>query len=233
MHQTGGIKGTPEVSRTGSITLSFSTGHQLFVPVSANLSTPFISASSPRMYFGTCHTKKSTDGLLLLSSPNDVLARWSVHHIPGAGGNRKVSSIRVKGFAPLPEQEDDPSVFEITPNSGVLQGPTVSATAAMHCPPNDVNRKQPVIEQRPVKTSWATMQLTMHDTLSERHNNSKDKEIDAIYPLPIVIKFKPAKNTRYSSRFRFSCEYGNNFDVLLEGQGTFEEHEHSPLSPHP
>jgi hypothetical protein len=29
------------------------------------------------------------------------------------------------------------------------------------------------------------------------------------------------------------CEYGNAFDVVLEGEGTYEEHEHKPLSPFP
>ena len=230
-----GTGGSPDVSETGSITLSFSTGHQIYVPVTTVLTTPFISASSPRMYFGVCHTTKTTEGMLLLNSPTDVLARWTVTHIPGAGGSRKVSSIRVKGFAVPPVQADDPTVFEITPDNGVLQGPTVSPTAAMYCPPNDVNRSAQVavIEQRPVKTSWATMQLTMKDSLSTRHHSSKVNEIDPIFPLPITVKFKPSKNTRYSSRFRFSCEFGNTFDVLLEGQGTFEEHEHNPATPHP
>ena len=232
---SGGAGGSPDVTDSGSVTLSFSTGHQIFVPVTTLLSTPFISGSSPRMYFGICHTTQTAEGTLLLNSPSDVLARWTVTHVPGAGGSRKVSSIRVQGFATPPVQADDPSVFEITPNSGALQGPTMSPTAAMFCPPNDVNRNAAVavIEQRPVKTSWANKQLTMQDSLVTRHHQSKIKEIDPIYPLPITVKFKPGKSTRYSSRFRFSCEFGNTFDVLLEGQGTFEEHEHKPANPHP
>lgn len=90
-----------------------------------------------------------------------------------------------------------------------------------------------VIEQRPIKTSWATMKLTMNDSLVERHQSSRKNEIDARYPIPISIAFKPSRNVKYSSRFRFSCEYGNSFDVLLEGVGTFEEHEHKPLYPVP
>ena len=230
-----GAVGSPDVKESGSITITFSTGHSVLVPVTAALSTPFISASSPRLYFGVCHTSKEAEGTLLLNSPTDVLARWSVQHIPGAGSSRKVSAIRVQGFAPPPSQDDDPTVFDITPNSGVLQGPTVSPTAAMYCPPNDVNRNSAVsvIEQRPVKTSWANKQLNLNDSLELRHHHSKVNEMDPIYPLPIVVKFKPKKNTRYSSRFRFVCEYGNTFDVLLEGQGTFEEHEHNPSNPHP
>jgi hypothetical protein len=79
---------------------------------------------------------------VLLSNPTDVVAKWTVSHVPGAGANSKVSSIRVKGFNqnPVP-QVDDPSVFTISPNNGQVIGPTVSPSAAMYCPPNDVNRK--------------------------------------------------------------------------------------------
>lgn len=47
----------------------------------------------------------------------------------------------------------------------------------------------------------------------------------------VRVKFFPKSNTRYSTRIRFSCQYGNAFEVLLEGEGTFDEHEHKPLSP--
>jgi hypothetical protein len=125
----------------GNLIISFATGQQLNIPVSVTMVTPFIAGSSPRLQFGVCHTSKDCIGTLLLSSPTDVIARWSVAHIPGAGGSRKVSTIRVKGFDSLGKQEDDPAVFEISPTSGELQGPTVSAAAAMYCPPNDVNRR--------------------------------------------------------------------------------------------
>jgi hypothetical protein len=90
-----------------------------------------------------------------------------------------------------------------------------------------------VIEQRPVQTSWATAKLTLQDTLIERNVSSHKHEIDARFPLPIEVSFHPTQNVRYSSRFRFVCEYGNSFDVLLEGEGTYEEHCHAPLYPVP
>ena len=51
--------------------------------------------------------------------------------------------------------------------------------------------------------------------------------------MPINIIFKPRKNLRYCSRFRFSCQYGNDFDVILRGEGTYEEQEHEPIEPEP
>lgn len=61
--------------------------------------------------------------------------------MPGAGASSKVSSIRVKGFNDGPIPVDDPHVFLITPNCGVIEGPTVSPTAATYNPPKDVNRR--------------------------------------------------------------------------------------------
>lgn len=73
----------------------------------------------------------------------------------------------------------------------------------------------------------------MHDSLVERNIHSHKHNIDARFPMPIIVKFQPTKSIKYSSRFRFVCEYGNNFDILLEGEGTYEEHEHRPLYPNP
>lgn len=56
---------------------------------------------------------------------------------------------------------------------------------------------------------------------------------DPVFPMPISIKFKPKKNVSYSSRFSLVCQYGNTFDVILEGSGTYEEHLHKPLNPVP
>ncbi len=73
----------------------------------------------------------------------------------------------------------------------------------------------------------------MQDTLTRRHETAHQSEADPLYPMPLSVKFCPSKNTRYSSRFRFVCEYGNTFDVIFEAEGTYEEHMHKPLYPAP
>ena len=77
--------------------------------------------------------------------------------------------------------------------------------------------------------------LTIKDTLQQRFEGASSSEArsDALYPMPVQVAFKPRKNLRYCSRFRFTCEYGNAFDVILQGEGTYEEHEHQPLQPFP
>lgn len=93
--------------------------------------------------------------------------------------------------------------------------------------------KGPVVEQRLVESSWASKSLTLRDTLTTRNVQAHQSDADPLYPMPVGIKFSPKKNARYSSRYRFICEYGNNFDVILEGEGTFEEHLHQPIYPLP
>ena len=102
-----------------------------------------------------------------------------------------------------------------------------------------------VVDQRVVKSSWATNTISTLDTLQQRHNKHnepdpgstlvryKDAASNICYPMPITVKFVPKKNVKYTSRFRFICEYGNSFDLVLQGEGTYEEHEHHPLTPVP
>ena len=240
-----------EKREEGKLQLVFSTGQALSLPLSAELATPFIAASNPRMFFGTCNTLVGpAHGLLLLSNPTPVPARWRVEHIPaaldGTGAIKRTTSIRVKGFLPSEPQFDDPSVFQLSPSEGLLEGPTVGIAAALSCPPHDVNRATSglegtttttvIVPQRLVETSWAKDVLSLGDTLKGRHESKAAAgavPADAIFPVPINIVFQPTKNLRYQSRFRFSCEFGNSFDVILEGTGTYEEHQHKPLNPQP
>ena len=96
-----------------------------------------------------------------------------------------------------------------------------------------VSRSAPVVNQRLVEASWASQTLTLADSLTSRHVNAHQTEADPLYPMPLNILFAPKKNCRYSSRYRFVCEFGNTFDVVLEGEGTYEEHMHRPINPMP
>lgn len=129
------------VEEQGQLILSFSTGQSLQIPLAVQIGTPFLVASSPRLTFGTCRVTMSCQGMLLLSNPTDVEAKWMVSHVPGGGAAiRRVSAIRVKGFDTGASEVDDPSVFTFSPNEGVVQGPTVSVASAMSAPPKDNER---------------------------------------------------------------------------------------------
>lgn len=227
--------GGEQAEERGKLIITYSTGQSLHIPLHTTISTPFVSTSSPKMYFGVCHVTKITDGTLLLSNPTTVSAHWIVTHLPGAGSSKKPSSIRVKGYVDSGPEIDDPTVFEITPNNGTIDGPTVSVSAAIGVPPKDVNRNSDnvVVPQRLMESSWQSNTLTLRDSLQIRHNSQGVNASDPCFPIPLVVKFLPKKNVKYSSCFRFSCEFGNSFDVILQGSGTYEEHEHKPINPIP
>jgi hypothetical protein len=224
--------GSP-VEQRGQLIFSYSTGQSLLVPIVAKITTPFLAASTPRMYFGVCSTNLSCEGILLLTNPTSVPATWSVAHVPGEGAWRRSTAIRVRGFSSTPPEVDDPSVFTISPDNGLVNGPTVSVTAAVNAPAPDLNRLDSIVPQRVVKSSWATNTLTLSDSLELRHGGQHESEADACFPLPLKILFAPGSNVHYSSRFRFSCEFANSFDLVLQGAGTYEEHEHKPINPQP
>ena len=118
----------------GRLILSFSTGQRLIVPLSVRVVTPFISLSCPKHNFGICHVNRSCEGSILLSNPTDVPARWSVTHVAAVSESVvKKSTIRVKGFLQTSPAEDDPSVFLIAPNAGIVEGPTMSVASTMAC----------------------------------------------------------------------------------------------------
>jgi hypothetical protein len=107
-----------------------------------------------------------------------------------------------------------------------------------------------IVPERLVQSSWATNTLTLGDSLELKHQhkpsgNTLTRNLSSMstesistgpqtcFPLPITIVFAPKKNVSYCSRFRFECEFANTFDLVLQGVGTFEEHEHKPLNPIP
>lgn len=139
-------KSVKQREENGSLVMSFWTGQTLRIPIQVVLATPLITVSSPKVNFGVCHATKSCDGTVLLSNPTDVIARWTVVHVPSSdpsfGGKtlRKISTIRVSGFEERSPPIDDPDVFSIGPNAGMVEGPSISVTAAMQCPSKDFTR---------------------------------------------------------------------------------------------
>ena len=241
----------------GNLVVTFSTGQRLYVPLLGSITTPFIAVSSPKVNFGVCRVGANCEGLILLTNPSLVNARWTVSHVPpvrNEASRRKKANdalaIRVPGYTYPEPETDDPSVFIITPSAGQVAGPTLTVTAAIAAMPKDVNRTrgptgetnpldstisnvQEVVPQRLAERSWSSSTLTLKDNLKKRHDDKQDFEADANFPVPVTIQFRPSQNKKYGSRFRFTCEFGNSFDVMLYGDGTYEEHEHAPLYPKP
>ncbi len=75
---------------------------------------------------------------------------------------RKVTTIRVKGFDAKEPEVDDPTVFRISPDCGLVDGPTVSTAAATSAPPKDTLRRLVSIAIQ------STISLFIYDILMNR-----------------------------------------------------------------
>lgn len=91
-----------------------------------------------------------------------------------------------------------------------------------------------IVQPRVMETTWKKA-TSLVDTLQLRYNQQHEStnQIPILYPLPITITFSPKTNQYYQSRYRITCEYGNSFDFILKGKGTYEDYEHFPLTPIP
>jgi hypothetical protein len=86
----------------------------------------------------------------------------------------------------------------------------------------------------PGNSNINTMVITDRNKTVTASLVGNDSNSDTIhYPMPITVLFNPKQNQKYCSRFRFSCEFANTFDLVLQGEGTYEESEHQPLNPVP
>lgn len=137
--KTFGTEAGQPTEQKGQMLISFSTGQSLAIPLVTRIATPYLIGSAPLLSFGVCHVTQSCQGLFLLSNPTSVPAKWTVTHVPGGGSWKKKTGIRVQGMVEVSE-EDDPSVFEVTPDHGSVNGPTVSVNAALFAPSKDQNR---------------------------------------------------------------------------------------------
>lgn len=205
---------------SGTVVISFATGQRLQFPVTVSLITPFIFANTSKLTFGVVHTSKVCEGSMLLSNPTTAPACWTVSALEPNGQMKRISTIRVAGYAEKPPTEDESSVFTFTPSSGTVEGPTVSIEAAMAAP------KEPIVAKQSGGQSVSFSDSTKNATGSRQKG-------DMVKPISIAVRFAPKKNIRYETRFRFSCEFGNSFDVVLSGEGTYEEHLHRPKPPAP
>ena len=51
----------------------------------------------------------------------------------------------------------------------------------------------------------------------------KTKDEEQLLPQKIQLQFKPKQNILYKSKFRFICKNGISCDLIVKGQGSYEE----------
>ena len=197
----------------GDLTINFATGHVQNVILKGIVLKPVLVVAPATYHFGVINTEACHTVIIYLCNPSEVDARWSVKHIP------KVPIKKVFGKEAFEDQIDDSDVFVFNETEGIQRGPTLPLPSAASCLPEDYNRLDNAVWSQPTtKLTWKDESRVL---LSDELKNRNDQNFRQ--PRPILVTFKPKKNFKYRSRFRFEVENGIGFDVMLSGKGTYEE----------
>ena len=198
-----------KIDYDGSLTAHFHTGQTQVIRLHGDVLRPLVIAAPAVYDFGLVSTVESTSLTVFLSNPSDITAEWSIVHVPMTKSSEDVI--------------DAPDVFAWAHQSGQQRGPTLPVTAAAGRLPKDVNRSEDALFPQSITAlSWKPNSdgetlTTLEDALrSQAQRNPRQ-------PTPLAVTFTPTSNVRYASRFRFLVKHGVHFDVLVSGQGSYDE----------
>ena len=162
---------------------------------------------------------------VMVSNPTVVAARWTLTHVPSVGGAKHKHDLPHSWDSAV----DDPTVFALLQDRGVQMGPSLPLKLAAACMPHDQNRLETAtIGQTVTALQWeggtlvpsadTDANLTTLTGFLKEKNDSNWRE-----PRPVEVLFKPKKDVKYLSRFRFNVANGEGFDIVLSGQGSLAE----------
>ena len=197
---------------TGALRVVFDTGQTQRVVLRGLVLRPALAATPPAHSFGCSRVGEQVQLTVFVSNPTEVDAEWQLSHVPRSA---RVAE-GIDGDAPQPGAIDDPAVFGWSCASGSQPGPSLALTSAAGCLPKDLNRKTDALFAQSL-TALDTTVTTLTAALQ------KATDHDPRVPRPITVTFRPTRNKKYCARFRFHVECGESFDVVLQGEGTYEE----------
>jgi len=213
----------------GRLKILFSTGQEQFVDFKGEMMRPIVLASPSDYHFGVVHTEKEHELVFFVCNPTSVDANWKITHVPAIPPKRARMVLD-------PNDElnqvhlDAPEVFAFSDMDGIQPGPTLPIKSSGAALPNDQMRlKNPVHTKTPMSLTWKSgdkMDLTLDERMRKQNDLNKRQ------PRAVTVVFKPVLNKRYRSRFRLEVEEGSGFDILLTGEGTYEENKRKALPYH-
>jgi hypothetical protein len=163
-----------------------------------------LTAEALLIEFGSVHveTTIARTRAILLSSENNVIARWSFVHV--GRKHKKVDATMAKGEQKDDEDFnalDDMEAFAFDVSDGVLLGPSKDGLV----PGSDVRMP-----------SWCPTTPALPKRLGHA-------DADQFEPKKVIITFKPKKNEVYKCRFRVQVEDGHSVDFICRGRGSYNE----------
>mmetsp|Transcript_23152 Transcript_23152/g.72142 ORF Transcript_23152/g.72142 Transcript_23152/m.72142 type:complete len:121 (-) Transcript_23152:265-627(-) len=108
---------------------------------------------------------------------------------------------------------------------GTLPGLSLPLGSSTACVPKDFNRNaDATFKQEIPKLTWrdAGAGGAVLDATSSVH---RQRDAGSRRPLAVEATFRPHRNVLYRSRFRIQVPSGEDFDFVLQGGGTYDEHD--------
>uniref|UniRef100_A0A7S2DBV6 Uncharacterized protein n=1 Tax=Octactis speculum TaxID=3111310 RepID=A0A7S2DBV6_9STRA len=213
--------------REGQLKIQFSTGQPQTIELNGHVLRPMIVCAPSEHSFGIVHVEALSEFLLFLSNPTGVEASWKIVHVPVQ--QPKVSVLVQEETNTRVRPLDEPSVFNFSEWEGSQKGPSMPLESSGACLPKDVNRHGAAVFSQ-THTNITCLHNEADIDLASNLRRRNDDNHRA--PRPITVTFQPKKNLEYQSRFRFEVAYGEGFDVVLSGKGTYEEDSRRKPEPH-
>jgi hypothetical protein len=186
----------------GALRIRFSQGTLQTIELRGRILRPLLVLAPSHLKFGAVHCKAFETVSLFLSNPTKVDAHFKVRHVPQLTkyANRSMSKQGHDATNPIKRDDDD-----VHDDPGVFRLSIMSGTLS-----------GPTL---PLHTSGG-----FAPSLCPGYVGSVRE------PLQVLVTFAPAKPQAYKCRFRFDVEYGDGFDVVLEGHGTLDEEKTTRIS---
>eukprot|EP01029_Cantina_marsupialis_P009266 TRINITY_DN2163_c0_g2_i1.p1 TRINITY_DN2163_c0_g2~~TRINITY_DN2163_c0_g2_i1.p1 ORF type:complete len:1860 (+),score=588.60 TRINITY_DN2163_c0_g2_i1:96-5675(+) len=188
----------------------FSNGHLQKIALKGAVERPFIMVTPNLLSFPVCRVDASITLTLFLTNPTSVPAKWRIEHakVRGISAQQRKLQPLISEFLPTFQAQstnqpiDDPSAFEFGIMNGILDGPTVPASALESTVSSDLARRNEETTQILSKTS---------------------RRLGVLEPTTLAITFRPSKSGMHLSRFRLIVEGGPGFEFALNGKATLRE----------
>lgn len=205
----------------GELIVRFSTGQEQRVALQGTVVRPALVASPPAHDFKVVRTDGSSCLSLFLSNPTEVDIEWQLRHVPR--GDRVSDGIDGDN-APL-DSVDDPSVFDFSDVTAHMTGPSLPLKSAAACVPKDFNRLvDSLFSQTVTALTWKPGGGDHDEAVTSLDAALRaEARANPRVPLPVTVTFKPKRDVKYCSRFRFDVHKGEPFDIVLQGVGSYEE----------
>lgn len=188
------------------------------IPLRVHTVFPHLSTSiiNNNIIFNTCLVGQEKTIEMFILNHTEALANWKITHSPMQSSVSIVES-RENNCCSI---VDDPAVFHLTPEEGILDGPCISVDSALTFTEMDSIRNTQIRRIR--QPSWSDSTVTIRDILQQVRATKEKSGTQLKYPMAVTIKFAPKADRIYKSKYIISCESGNTIELECSGSASYD-----------